>query len=266
MVWGLLLALALSGSAWGWEVTIAFTNDLHARPAQLAALAPSLSQADLVFDAGDAWEDTYRATAASEAWATLTMMVELGYNAMALGNHETYLGPRLLRDLVSAAPFPVLATNLRSDLPTQRSVLMEVRGVRILILSVLWDLAFVWPGWELDDPLASVRATLAEAPAHDLFFLLGHMEFDRARALASNLPECNLFILGHNHRFRKEPTWEGSVPIVQAGQHGEAVGLVRLSEDGLTSYELVRAPARAAAPPSLLPIALLLFLILWPRR
>lgn len=128
MVRALFLALVLSVPAWGWEITIAFTNDLHAYATRLAALASFLAQADLVLDAGDTWEDTRRASGATEAWATLRAMADLGYDAMVLGNHETCLGPRLLGELIAAAPFPVLATNLQTDLPTRRWALFTVRG------------------------------------------------------------------------------------------------------------------------------------------
>jgi len=249
MVWALVLALVFSGTAWGWEITVAFTNDLHAYYPRLSALAPILAQADLVLDAGDTWKDARRFTGQAEAWATMTAMAELGYDAMVLGNHETYLGPRLLAQLIGAAPYPVLATNLKSDLPTRRWVVLEVRGVRILILGVLWDLAIIWPGWELADPAESARQALAEAPEHDLFILLGHLDFERAKTVAAALPECDLFILGHNHRFLEKPVWVGTVPIVQAGQHGQAVGLARLTVDGLASYELVRQPTPAALSP-----------------
>lgn len=266
MVRALLLALILAVPAWGWEVTIAFTNDLHAYATRLGALAPLLAQADLVLDAGDTWEDTHRATGAAEAWATVEAMSRLGYDAMVLGNHETYLGPRLLADLVAAAPFPVLATNLTSDLPTRRWTLVEVQGVRILILGVLWDLSLVWPGWELHDPLESIRAALTAAPAHDLFVLLGHLDFPRARALAAAIPECDLFILGHNHRFLEEPVWVGDVPIVQAGQRGQAVGMARVSGEGLVGYTLLRVPTPSGAR-FLWPVAalFLLGLVFGPR-
>lgn len=243
MVRALLLVLLFSTMAGAWEITIAFTNDVHAYWIQLATLAPLLARADLVLDAGDTWEDTHRLTGAAEAWGTLKTMADLGYHAMVLGNHETYLGPRLLRDLVAAAPFPVLATNLVSEAPTRRWVLMEARGVRILLLGVLWDLALVWPGWTLLDPLESVRATLADAPPHDAFILLGHLDFPRAQALAAALPECDLLVLGHNHRFLEKPIWVGAVPIVQAGHRAQAAGVVRLTEAGLASYDLVRGPA-----------------------
>lgn len=266
MVWALLLTLLIWAPARGWEIAIAFTNDLHAYASRLDGWASLLTEADLIFDAGDTWEDTHRATAAAEAWTTLNAMARVGYDAMVLGNHETYLGPPLLRELVASAPFPVLATNLRSDLPTQRWALVEKRGVRVLVLGVLWDLALVWPGWELLDPLASIRSTLAEAPPHDVFILLAHLDVSRARALAASLPECDLLILGHNHLVLESPSWVGHVPIVQAGHRGEAVGIVTLTESGLASYTIHRQAARVR-PRSVWPAAafLLLVWVLWPR-
>jgi 5'-nucleotidase len=246
MVLAVLLVLALAFPAWSWEITVAFTNDLHAYADRLRAFASILAQADLVLDAGDTWEDTVRRTGAQEAWATLRAMAEIGYDAMVLGNHETYLEPRLLAELVAAAPFPVLATNLRSNLPTKEWALREVRGVRVLILGVLWDLALIWPGWELRDPLESIRQALAAAPAHDVFILLAHLDLSRIVTLAQALPGCALIISGHNHLFLAEPVWVGSVPIVQAGARGEAVGVATLTEHGLASYSLVWRPVPAA--------------------
>lgn len=139
-------------------------------------------------------------------------------------------------------------------------------GVRILTLEVLWDLALIWPGWEICDPLESIRGALAEAPPHDLLTLLGHMDLERAKAIAAGLPECDLFILGHNHRLLEEPTWVGSVPIVQAGQHGEAVGVARLTEHSLVHYKLLRAPVPSARPTPWPAAALVVLLLaLWLR-
>lgn len=249
MVRALLLALLVSLSASAWEITIAFTNDLHAYPERLLPFADVLAGADLVLDAGDTWEDTHRLTGAREARATLAAMIELGYDGMVLGNHETYLGPAVLGELIAAAPFPVLATNLRSPLPTQEWALLEVQGVRVLLLGVLWDLALVWPGWELRDPLEAIREALGQAPPHDLFVLLAHLDFGRLEALARALPHCALILSGHNHRFLEEPVWVGKVPIVQAGSRGQAVGVLRLAPEGLVGYRLLRsAPVPAGAP------------------
>ncbi len=239
-----LVFVAVAG-AWAGEITIAFTNDLHAYVDNLRAWKSVLSGADLILDAGDTWEDTARGTKAPEAWATMEAMGELGYDAMVLGNHETYLGTQVLKEVIAAAPFPVLATNLRSDLPTQRWVLLQAGGLRVLVLGVMWDLVLRWPGWELLDPLESVQAALAEAPDHDLRILLAHVDLQRGKALAQALPELHLMILGHNHLALEQPIWVGSVPLVQAGAHGRTLGLVRMNKTGFVSYQLLSRPVGA---------------------
>lgn len=237
----LLVLFALPGFA--WEVTVAFTTDLHASIPRLAALAPILAQADLVLDGGDAWEDLDRLTGPAEAWGAMGAMAKAGYSAMVLGNHELYLGP-LLGEIIDQTPFPIIATNVSGDLPLAKAVVREVEGVRVLILGAFWEEYPwpIWPGLEVLDPRQALREALASAPPCDLFILLGHMQFSRAELLAQALPECDLFILGHNHRFLEEPVWVGGVPIVQAGHRGQAVGLAHLGPEGLESYELIRIP------------------------
>ncbi|MFH1610137.1 MAG: metallophosphoesterase [Candidatus Bipolaricaulota bacterium] len=266
MVRALLLTLVLALPAWGWEITIAFTTDLHATLPLFPALAPILAQADLVLDGGDAWEDLTRLTGPGEAEAAMRWMGELGYDAMVLGNHEMYLGPKLRR-LIEGAPFAVVVTNL-DGLPVRRWALFEVRGVRVLVLGILGE-EYPWSLWRevrLSDPVESVRTALAAAPAHDTLVLVGHMDLSLAKQVATAVPECSLFVLGHNHRFLTEPIWVGAIPIVQAGHRGQAVGVAKLTEEGLASYELIRHPSPAALPALWLPAALiLLLLILWPK-
>ncbi|MGQ9700298.1 MAG: metallophosphoesterase [Candidatus Bipolaricaulaceae bacterium] len=267
MVGLVLLILVLAVPAWAWEITVAFTTDLHAATARFPQLAPLLQAADVVLDGGDAWEDTRRFTTATEAWATMRWMGEAGYRAMVLGNHETYLGPRLLQEILEETPFAVLATNLRAPVPTQAYAVLEVKGVRILLLGVLWDLAVIWPGWEILDPLAAIGETLAQAPEHDLFILLGHMSTPRAVALAQQLPrKCDLFVLGHDHALYEEPLWVQGIPIVQAGSHGQAVGWALLGPEGLREYRLVRVPAPPELPALPFWPVLVLGLFLWGTR
>ena len=259
-----LLILALSLPAGGWEITIAFTNDLHASLERLPEIAPLLAQADLVLDAGDAWEDLDRLTGLPQAVEMARKMGELGYDAMVLGNHEMLLGPAL-REVISAAPFPVLATNLEGDLPTQKYLLLSVGGLRVLVLGLLWK-EYPWPLWpgiKMLDPIQAIRRVLANAPPHDLLIFLGHMHLERAERIARAFPECDLFILGHDHLWFEEPVWVGKVPIVEAGHRAGAVGLVRLTDQGL-AYELVRTGTTTPLPSFWLPAltaALALFLL-----
>ncbi|MCD5409062.1 metallophosphoesterase [Candidatus Bipolaricaulota bacterium] len=257
-----VLVLILSLSAGGWELTIAFTGDLHVSLERLSAIAPLLAEADLILDAGDTWEDLYRLTGLPQAREMARRMGELGYTAMVLGNHELYLGPAL-REVIAAAPFPVLATNLAGDLPSEKYLLLEVNGLRLLILGFLWEEYpwSLWPGLRMLDPIQAAREVLSQAPSHDLLVFLGHMHLSRARRIARAFPECDLFILGHDHLWLSEPVWENGVPIVEAGHRAGAVGLVTLSETSF-SYRLVRSERLAPLPSFLLPaLAALAFLL-----
>ncbi|MGB9861771.1 MAG: metallophosphoesterase, partial [Candidatus Bipolaricaulaceae bacterium] len=122
-----------AAQALAWEITVAFTTDLHAFTPRFPALEPLLAQADLILDGGDAWEDPRILSDEEAAWATMRWMAKMGYSAMVLGNHETYLGPYLLGRILSEAPFAVLATNLRGAIPLRPYVLLEVKGLRILV-------------------------------------------------------------------------------------------------------------------------------------
>ena len=73
-----------------------------------------------------------------------------------------------------------------------------------------------------------------------------------AVSFAWRVPECDLLILGHDHLFLEEPVWAGKVPIVEAGHRAGAVGLVTLSDEGL-SYRLVRTEGPAPLPSFLIP-------------
>jgi len=260
----LLLVPVVSLSAGGWEVTIAFTNDLHASLERLAEIAPLLAQADLVLDAGDAWEDLYRLTGLGEAFTMAQRMGELGYAAMVLGNHEMYLGPSLIQ-VMGAAPFPIVVTNLEGDLPVQKFLIVDVKRLRVLVLGFLWEEYpwSLWPDLKMLDPIQATRRVLAEAPPHDLLIFLGHMDIERAERLARAFPECDLFVLGHDHLWLEEPVLVGNVPIVEAGHRAGAVGLVRLTDQGLT-YELVRTGSAVSLSsfwlPALVAFAALLFL------
>ncbi len=269
MVGLLLLALSLAAlPVGGWELRVAFTNDLHVALDNIPSLEPYLRDADLVLDAGDTWEDLYRLTDLAPAERITDWMEATGYDAKVLGNHDAYLGPAL-RGLLAATGFPVLGTNIRGIPGLVPWALVERKGLRILILGFLGpkrDVYFPYPLWpeaEILDPVTAARAALARAPEHDLLIVLAHMGLRDAMELAAAVPECDLLVLGHDHLFLEEPLWVGTVPIVEAGHRAQAVGIATLGPEGLMGYELIRTGRRARAGiGSLLPVVILSLLFL----
>jgi 5'-nucleotidase len=154
------------------EVTISLiaTNDVHGRLSQLPLFGGFVRNvrarraADgggvLLLDAGDIFQGTL-ASNLTEGAAMLRGYKALGYDAVAIGNHEFDFGPvgpectpasptddplGALRARIAEAPFPVLSANLRQRdgsscsalLPGLRSsIVLNVAGVRVGVVGGL---------------------------------------------------------------------------------------------------------------------------------
>src|SRR5512143_2260066 len=261
------------------RVTVLHTTDLHGaltaydyaadrpaarglvRVASLVGAARAEGAPVLLLDGGDAVSG-----GALETWywhgdrarpePMMTAMTRLGYDAMAVGNHELAWGPdgaaRARRD----AGFPWLAANLvRGDgTPAFGTSLVKVLGgVRVGVvglatpaLPALVDSADM-AGLRVLDPVETARAEvrrLREAEHCDVVVVLAHTGLEKdpvtlaARQgdtpgenvgyrLASEVPGVDVLVLGHTHVV--VPSAQvGATLVTQAGRNGEALGRVDL--------------------------------------
>jgi 2',3'-cyclic-nucleotide 2'-phosphodiesterase (5'-nucleotidase family) len=145
-------------------LTVVGTSDLHGHLRALPLLAAHLAAlrsaraADgggvVLVDAGDMFQGTLESNL-FEGASVVDAYVALGYDAVALGNHEFDFGPEgppatatnnggdprgALKALIARAPFPFLSTNLRQrggppDVGVP-SALVERAGVKVGIIGV----------------------------------------------------------------------------------------------------------------------------------
>ena len=148
----ILLALVLAAPAAAVPVTVVATTDLHGRVGRTTALAGYLqvlrNQGTVVLiDAGDMFQGTLESNP-NEGESVVTAYNALGYDAVAIGNHEFDFGPEGPRAVPSSAKddprgalkarakqarFPFLAANIVDEATgkavawpnTQPSVLVE---------------------------------------------------------------------------------------------------------------------------------------------
>ncbi|HVN74758.1 MAG TPA: bifunctional UDP-sugar hydrolase/5'-nucleotidase [Thermoanaerobaculaceae bacterium] len=196
------------------------------------------------------------------------LMKRLGFDAMAVGNHEFDLGPDVLAGSLQAAfgndTLPLLSANLDlSAYPAlatwiSPSVIKVVGGVRVGIfgLTVPDDVTnqpapVVILG--AGDPAALMAiagqqvAALRDAGA-DVVICLSHLGGQYDRALAAGVPGIDVIVGGHDHEaFRvpvtvTDPAGRPTI-IVHAGMHYEYVGCLELAVDGgrvaVLGYELL---------------------------
>jgi len=248
LCWLVVVALVFAvGAARGSDLTILYTNDLHARLGQLESLAALVGQERqegkpvLLLDAGDTWQD-FR-TPLPVVWGaeeTVAWMNEVGYSAMALGNHDLYFGAEHLASLAAKASFPVLCANLIPlggwKAPFVSWTLVPCGDLRVLVVGLttgelLPYADFPWLRYE--EParaLADALEAAADEP-RDLVVAVCHLPVNQARRLAEVVPGVDLFVTGHSHDETPQPVRVGDVLIVQARPFGQALGRLRLDVD-----------------------------------
>ena len=290
----LVVLLALCGSAPHGtaaaetaRVTLLHTSDLHGaltdydyaadRPAarglvRIATLVRGIragNPATLLLDAGDAIqggpiETAYQHGERTRPEPMMTAMSRMGYDAMAVGNHEFSFGAGTIERARRDASFPWLAANLTREgggTPAfGTSIIRTVGGVKIGVVGLctpalpyLEDSANI-AGLRFASPVLAARAEVARLRASehcDVVVLLAHTGLEKDPAtglehqgeapdenwgyrLATEVPGTDVVILGHTHAVI--PSLEvGSVLVTQAGKWGEGLGRVDL--------ELTRASA-----------------------
>lgn len=209
----------------------------------------------LVLDAGDASQGslfytTYGGRAEAE------MLERIGFDAMAVGNHEFDLGPEGLAVFLDTVSFPVLSSNIdvsADNLLAGRVLphtILERGGLRIGLVSALTtdtpDIASPGPTVVFRDEIAALTEAVAELQAQGAapIIALTHVGFNRDREIAAAVPGLAAVIGGHSHTYLSStdpnrqgayPTWvdgpDGLVPVVQAGSNGRWLGHLVLELD-----------------------------------
>jgi|SRR6056297_938328 len=252
------------------SITILYTNDTHARlepfpenARQFAGLGGIAERASLIkkiryeqkhvllLDAGDVfqgtpWFDVYGGTVDFE------LMTQMGYDAMAIGNHEFDRGLDGFADAAKKAGFPILAANyLARDTPMnpflQDQIVKEFDGFRIGIFGLGIKLnGVVDPSLSGEvrsfDPVRTAERSVESLRNFydcDYIICLSHLGYKQElggiddEMLARNVSGINLIIGGHTHTFMDEPvpvknpsgntTW-----ISQMGHSGIRLGRIDL--------------------------------------
>jgi 5'-nucleotidase len=230
----------------------------------------------LVLDAGDFLMGSLFHMVAREEAFELGLMKEMGYDVVTLGNHEFDLMPHGLARILTSAnqkggmPEIVFSNAIfnpeSSDDDTLEELfhkgllksytVREIQGIRIGIYGILGkDAAEVSPfarPIKFRDAVEVSREMvkmLREKEKVDLVICLSHCGLREKKSLseddrlAKKVPGIDLIVSGHSHTRLKDPLMVNQTMIVQAGGHGEYLGVLDLAyERGklkLKGYKLV---------------------------
>lgn len=274
------LALTSGMAAADYKLTVLHTNDIHSRiesinkydstcdaegeaegkcfggvariKAAVDARRAALSgQNVLLLDAGDPFQGslfytTYKGAAEAE------FMQAIGYDVMAVGNHEFDDGPAGLRQFIDTVDFPVISGNL--DLSSSAElkghvgnhVVLEVGGEKIGVISVLATdtVETSSPGKDVvfQDEINSLKADVAALQAEGVtkIIALTHVGLRKDLEIAAAVPGLDLVVGGHSHTLLSNtdedaagsyPMMVGDVPVVQAYAYSKYLGELTVTFD-----------------------------------
>jgi 5'-nucleotidase/UDP-sugar diphosphatase len=266
--------------AWGDRpitITLIHSNDLHAHAeptkikgktfggyARQATLIKRIRKTEpnvLLLSAGDTFQGTLYFNT-YEGLADLAFMNAVGYDAMAVGNHEFDHGPGALSTFAGLANFPILSANLNvSGEPSlvgkiSPSAILMVGGEKVGIVGAttptVTNISSPGPTVTLKDLHDSVQAAVDDLTRKGVnkIFLLTHIGYAEDQALVSTLHDVDVVVGGHSHTplgTPDLPDWPKSggqyptvvkdsrgvnVPIVQVWEWGKVFGHITLNFDG----------------------------------
>ncbi len=286
--WLAALAVAAVASAGSPEirtVTLLHTSDLHGQvlpvdhrtggdhPGSLARVATLVGEIRseaagpvLVLDSGDTIQGTLLERYAHVEWGlespTVATMNRIGYDAMAVGNHEFNFGLDVLARARRQAAFPFLSANVVDEGTGEPAFdpyrVVETDGIRIGILGLTTPGV---PRWEAPEHYAGLRfepmdvaaagwvARLRDELGCDLVVVLAHTGFEDGERSGADAPEppdlenwagrltrvegVDVLLTGHTHRDVR-PHAVGAVVVSQPPSAGRAVTRIdlELERDG----------------------------------
>ncbi|MCT4610488.1 MAG: 5'-nucleotidase C-terminal domain-containing protein [Pelagimonas sp.] len=273
------LALTAGAASADYKLNIIHINDLHSRiepinkydstckPAdnaegkcfggyarvatKIAELREQLKDENvIVLDAGDQYQGSLMYTT-YKGDVEIEMMEKIGFDVMAVGNHEFDDGDEGLLKLVDGVSFPVIAGNLDVSQTkmlggkVQNHVVLEVGGQKIGVISALAvdtsetssPSAEVVFQDEIQSLQADVDALMAEGV--DKIIALNHVGVKKDMEIAGAVKGVDAVVGGHSHtKFSNTeegamayPTMVGDVPVVSAYAYSKYVGHLTLMFD-----------------------------------
>ncbi|MTD99666.1 multifunctional 2',3'-cyclic-nucleotide 2'-phosphodiesterase/5'-nucleotidase/3'-nucleotidase [Paracoccus sp. YIM 132242] len=189
----------------------------------------------IVLDAGDQYQGSLFYTT-YKGKDVVEFMTAIGYDAMAVGNHEFDDGPEGLAVLADGVEFPVVSGNLdlsQSNVlngKVENVITLDVGGEKIGIVSALAmdtpETASPGPSVIFQDDIESLKADVQELTdaGVDKIIALTHVGYGRDQVFAKEVPGLDAIVGGHSHTLLGDmEDAEGPYPTMVAGPDGAEV-------------------------------------------
>ncbi|MBS1517997.1 MAG: 5'-nucleotidase C-terminal domain-containing protein [Bacteroidetes bacterium] len=204
----------------------------------------------------------------------IQILKQIGFDALAVGNHEFDLGPSTLNDVLNAGfqngSFPILSANLDlsgypqlSDFiqPYTMKTFGDVK-VGIFGMTIPSPLSNPYPVIIREDIAEVAYATVLEMQSQgaDVIICLSHLGSEIDKQVAANVPGISFIIGGHDHLIFEQPVVvmnpeNKPVYICQSGPYYQNIGKLKFTiENGevtFDNYQLIPVDKNVPAYPEI---------------
>ncbi|MDO5715794.1 MAG: cell wall-binding repeat-containing protein [Tissierellia bacterium] len=201
----------------------------------------------LVIDAGDTLHGTPLVTL-NEGKLMIDLMNDIGYDAMAAGNHDFNYGYERLLALDQSADFPIMAANVyhgEKMLLENNSFTKEFGNVKVGIFGLATEETQTksspknTKGLTFKDDVNTAKEQVEALKAENCDFIIcvAHLGVDEestqtSSRLAENVEGIDLIIDGHSHTVLEKPLVVKDTKIVQTGEYLKNIGVVDITLKG----------------------------------
>lgn len=252
--------VSVSQSSGPFQLVVLHTNDHHGHPlafeyspgknvAGLPARATYVNEIKaqydnvLVLDAGDintGEPESFFFNAETD----IVGYNYIGYDAMALGNHEFDNPLTVLQKQMKDATFPFLCANIKNkdgSYLAKPYIIKEINGVKVAIFGLTTSETKIVGNPKIvgdliiEDEVEVAKKLVPELRKKaDIVICLGHLGiYDTygSQILAQKVSGIDLIIDGHSHTYLEKPIVVNNTPIVSAYQWGIYMGKAILTID-----------------------------------
>jgi 5'-nucleotidase len=222
------------------KLKILHTNDLHSHFEQFSKAASLIKKLKdehtLLLDGGDFADFKSIELQGTRGEAAIELLESVGYDALTIGNNETFNGVETLQYMASRSTLPFISNNLlRKEKTAVRGVvtstIIEKNGIRIFITGSSPDLGGFNDG--LGVHIRSFKDALIEElklyeGSYDLCVVLSHVGTFEDKVLAEEVDGIDIIISAHDHQLYPQAEVINGTILNSAGCYGEYVGIIEI--------------------------------------
>ncbi|MCO5731936.1 5'-nucleotidase C-terminal domain-containing protein [Rhizobium sp. SSA_523] len=193
----------------------------------------------LVLDAGDQFQGSlYYSTFKSAPVADF--MNGIGFDAMAIGNHEFDDGPEELDKFIAALKFPIISGNTIAksgsllDGKYKGYVVKEMGGQKVGVVSVLatdsGETSSPGPDISFEDEITYLKKAVGELQGQGVnkIIALTHVGYNKDKEIAAAVDGIDVVVGGHSHTYLSstDPKSSGPYPTMVKNPSGAEIPVV----------------------------------------